>query len=175
MEDAGLENGGAKVGAAGKTQKNVIGWIGFIVSIGVLLEQIYLHGVDLVTYYIPLLFNGRLAHFFTTLDPPLNILYKISGTLEIVNNLFFVVYSIVVLVLLFLRKKVVPRLLLIYVAIAGIVNILFMVFGAVQTPAVQAFVGYTGVSIEPILYLAADVLLFLYYLLSKRFRQLFTR
>lgn len=156
-----------------RQNRNIFGWAGFIVSIGVLLEQIYMHGVSLVTYFIPYVFSGRLSRFLSSTDPLNPLLFKIIFVLELVMSVFFFAYPFSILVCLIIRKKFVPRLLVIFAAIAGIYNILHIILLNILPDEVKRTLSFN--TVESFVFIGIDILLFLYYLASKRFRSLFIR
>lgn len=168
---AGVSNESGTAIAQSKPKKNIIGWAGFIVTIGILLEQIYTHGVTL-THFISLVFSGRLAGFLR-LDPFDPSFYMFSNVIELVNAVFFFIYPVIILIFLFMRKKFVPRLLVIFAAVAGVYNIVHIIMLEIAPEELKAIL-YINI-IDYVVFIVVDILLLLYFFLSKRFRSLFTR
>lgn len=151
------------------------GWAGFVVTIGVLLHQIWNHGEELATYFLPITFNGDLAAFLDSAK--FNTLFKFTHMLEFANALFIAGFAVVILVLLALRRKSVPKLLVIFIAVAGCYNIVLVALLALQPAAfLQSInVNLLTYSLESLAYLVIDVILLIYYLRCRQFRVLFVK
>jgi hypothetical protein len=151
-----------------KTWKDYIGWAGFVVTAGILLEQAYMHSTGL--WYIFYNTDIPLNSIFS--DPQYSLLYRITTIFGVLTCVFFALYPLVALVLLLLRKKAVPGLLVIFAAVAACTNtateVLYNLLAAEYKQAVY-------VSLSSVVYLAIDILLILFYLKSKRFKALFVR
>ncbi len=156
-----------------RPKPNVVGWTGFIVTVGILLEQIYMHGVSLVTDWIPIVFSDRLGKFLNSTNPLYSPSFRFEQMLDLVNTVCFFIYTVMVLIFLSFRKKVVPKLLVIYAAIALVVNITETVLLHIQPEALKASLDLN--LLVSIIFIGINVLMILYYLLSKRFRAIFTR
>jgi hypothetical protein len=155
-------------GPTKKTWKDYIGWAGFIVTAGILLEQIYVHSTGL--WYI--CFDPNLPFFSIFSDPQYSLLYQITTVFDILRDVFFALYPLGALVLLLLRKKAVPGLLVVFAIVASCTNtateILYNMLAVEYNQAVY-------VSLMSVVYLAIDIALVFYYSKSKRFQALFVK
>jgi hypothetical protein len=151
-----------------KTWKDYIGWAGFVVTAGILLEQIYVHSTGL--WYICFDPNLQLISIFS--DPQYSLLYRITTVFDILRDVFFALYPLGALVLLLLRKKAVPGLLVVFAIVAACTNtateVLYNILAAEYNQAVY-------VSLMSVVYLAIDITLVFYYSKSKRFHALFVK
>jgi hypothetical protein len=157
-----------------KAEKNTLGWAGFIVTIGILLYQIYVHGFPLFDYYIPAVISGDFFLNFSTTDPLYGALFKTVFALGTLNDVFLAVILPVTLVFLLLRKRSTPTLLMIFVAFAGLfslfVSLILSNLLPVEVSQVTLFY-----NIQSAVFLAVDILLFFFYMKSKKFRMLFKK
>lgn len=151
-----------------KTWKDYTGWAAFVVTAGILIEQTYTHGSWMGWF---LFSSGKsLAPIFDSQAH--SILYRVSYAYEIASAAFFTLFPLAVLVLLFLRKKAVPGLLILFAAAALFSNITAEVL--YNALAVEMG-GTVVVELQSVLYAVIDVALIAYYAMSKRFRALFIR
>jgi hypothetical protein len=151
-----------------KTWKDYIGWAGFVVTAGILLQQIYIHGTGL--WYICFDPSVPLTNIFS--DPKYTLLYRITTVFDIFTYTFFSFFTLAALVLMVLRKKVVPRLLTIFALVAICTNtameVLYNLLAAQYNNPVY-------VSYMTVVYLAIDIALVFFYSKSKRFKSLFIK
>ncbi len=151
-----------------KTWKDYIGWAGFVVTAGILLEQMYIHGTGLWS----ICFEPGMPLISIFSDPKYTLLYRITTVFDILTYTFFSFFTLGTLVLMVLRKKVVPRLLIIFALVAFCTNttmeVLYNLLAAQYNDPVY-------VSFMTIVYLAIDIALALFYSKSKRFKALFIR
>lgn len=159
---------------ATQPQKNFFGWAAFIVTVGIILQQLYTHAPGLFTYYIPGFIDGSFWKNFTSADPLYGPLYRAVTALWTFNDFFITALLIAALVLLILRRKAVVKLLLVFVAYSGLFTLAVGIVMQNQLP--EAVSGMTlAYNLESAAYLAADILLFIFYLKSRKFKALFMR
>lgn len=155
---------------AGKPPFNIVGWSGFIVTVGILLHQIYTFGVSVFTVHLPGLLDGRTPGVLLSADPGYGPLYRITYALVVLAAFFFLVYPLVTLPFVCLRKKAALKLLTAFAAAAlannAVVNLLLSSLLGWNTPQYL---------IECSAYIAVNILMIVFYRKSKGFRALFTR
>ena len=137
------------------------------------VQQVWTHFGRLQQYYIPKIFSGRFFEILASADPLYTPLFKFVYPLELVNALFFFAFGIIALIQLIRRKAGVPKLLSVYMLIAGCYNIVHTVLVNLLPSALgMAPFGYT---VECGIFLVINVLLYLFYRKSKTFKELFVR
>lgn len=165
-------NGMKPVRLAIRKEKNTLGWAGFIVTIGILLYQIYVHGLPIFNYYIPAIISGDFIQNFTSTDPSYGALYKTVFALGTFNDFFLAILLVITLVFMILRKRSTPTLLLIFVGFAGVYS---LVVSLVMTNLLPKGVFDISLlyNIQSAVFLVVDTLLFFFYLKSRKFKQIF--
>lgn len=173
MEPTPQRNEPAPSEPAARTGKNYLGWAAFIVTIGVIFQQFYTHGYQIISYYIPGFFNGHYLSIFTD-NPQFGPLFKTVTALWTFNDFFITALLAVTLVFLIMRKKITTTLLLVFVSFSGLFTLIVGIL--LQNLLPSDLSGMTlGYNIESAAYLAADVLLFFFYLKSRKFKELFKK
>ena len=148
-----------------KTWKDNIGWAGFVVTAGILIQQVYMHGSGVWWFFM----DGAspLSELYRKSVPRLLFVLIIYW---IVKALVFTLYSLVMMAFLFLRKKAVPGLLMGYASAAIFANIGMEVLN-------NLFMAMIGVPLKvkavTVVSLAAAILMIVFWAKSKRFRALF--
>jgi hypothetical protein len=151
-----------------KSWKDYIRWAGFIVTIGVLLHKIYSHGVWVV-YYI---FGEGRQVFGHIGDPQYSTLFKATSTFGMLDMLVFFALSAVILALLAFRKKIVPKLLVIFTSAA----IFFTVALEVLYFLLAAeFKEMASLRLNTVVFVAIDIVLLVYYIKSAGFKAIFNK
>ncbi len=163
----------AKGTVAKVSWKENIGWMGMVVTVGVMVQQVWSHFDSLAQYYVPKILSGRFFEILGSADPLYTPLFKFVYPLELVDTLFFFVFAIVALIQLLRRKAGVPGMLMVYMLIAGCYNVVHTGLACLLPPDLgMATPMYI---VESAVFLAIDVLLYLFYRKSKTFRELFVR
>jgi hypothetical protein len=153
--------------------KENIGWIGMIVTVGIMVQQLWSHFDSLAQYYVPKILDGRLFEILGSADPMFTPLFKFVYPLEFADSLFFFGFAIIALIQLLRRKAGVPRMLSVYMLIAGCYNVGHLVLVYLLPPELEMVtVLYT---VECIIFLAVNTLLYLFYRKSNTFKALFIR
>lgn len=151
-----------------RTWKDYIGWAGFIVTAGILIQQIYIHA-DGFWYFC---FGEGRQYLGALGDPQYSLLYHITTVFDFLTDTFFTLYPLLILVLLLLRKKIVPKLLVVFAAVALFTNIATDILYSLLAAEYEVayYIDFTSV-----VYLAIDIALVLFYAKSKRFKDLFVK
>ena len=154
--------------AAKKTWKDYIGWAGFVVTAGVLLQQIIIHGDGL--WY--LIFGEGVKYLCVLGDPAYSFLYHLTTVFDLLTVAFFTLFPALVLVLMLFRKKAVPGLLVVFAAAAIFTNTVGQVLYTLL--AAEGNKAYP-ITLTDVVYLLIDIALVFFYVKSKRFRALFIK
>lgn len=153
--------------------KENIGWMGMVVTVGVLVQQVWSHYDSLAQYYVPKIFSGRFFEILGSADPLYTPLFKFVYVLEMVDTVFFLAAAVFALIQLIRRKMSIPKILSIYMLIAGAYNIVDHVLIYLLPPELEMVsMMYT---LECLGFLVVDILLYLFYKKSKTFQALFFR
>jgi len=159
--------------AAKVNWKKNIGWMGMVVTVGVMVQQVWSHFDSLAQYYVPKILNGRFFEILHSADPLHTPLFKFVYPLELANTLFFVVFAIIALIQLLRRKASVPKMLSVYMLIAGCYNVVHT--GLVYLLPAELDMVTPMYTVECAIFLAINVLLYLFYRKSITFKALFIR
>ena len=162
------EKGANSVNQVSKSWKGYIGWAGFVVTIGVLLQQIYMHGSTL-WYYIS---KAGIQIFGFMGDPQYSTLFRVTSIFGMVNTLVFFALPLVILALLAFRKRIVPKLLVIFACVAIFFNIVNVVLNFMLA---AEYGDAASLHATTVVFFAVDIILLLYYILSARFKAIFSK
>ena len=151
-----------------KIWKDYVGWAGFVVTAFILIQQIFTHGQG-IWYYC---FGEGTQYIGALGDLKYSLLYHITTVFDVLRTIFFTLHPLAVLVVLLLRKRIVPRLLVIFAGVAvfttASAEVLYNLLAA-------EYNGPVYVSLTSVVYLVIDLALVLFYSKSKRFRALFIK
>lgn len=150
----------------GKSIRDYVGWIGFIVTAGVLLRFIYISGLTLNHYF------GLSNEFRNYYTAELSSFMKLTWISSIITSGIFFLFPLLLLALMAFRRRIVPRLLIIF-AITAIAS---SVWAQIETVILAAqYAEPIPVRWKPYLFLAAYIAMLVFYLKSKQFRAVFNK
>lgn len=168
MNNDGTHEGQKRLIPQGKTIRDYFGWIGAALIACLLIRDVVLYG-QVLWYYIA----GSNGMIFTMpSDPQLPLLSKVAAVTGDVCSVLFFFYPLLLLVLMALRKKNVPTLLIAY----AIASLVFIAVGQVEAILLAAqYNSPVPVMWKAYVMSAVNVLLLLFCLKSKQFRAIFTK